>query len=448
MERDGDSLGFLAIPPVLVHDWCTTAIGISGCTMRKAITKRAVDALAPGAYLIDTDVRGFVARCLPSGVVTYGFRYWNRSTGRRRWIALGIHGTITPDDARKVATKYAGAVADNRDPLAERVESRAEAARLESAKTVGDVLDEFMARYARKIGLRTADEIESSFARHVRPRIGDRPIHDLRRSQIVEMLDAIEDQGSARLADKVLAQIRKAFNWWAARDELFNSPIVRGMSRTKLKDLTRARFLSDDEIRQLWEALDGFRPDAYGRIVRVLMLTGARLKEVAWLRWDEIEDDAWTIPASRYKAKIDHTLPILPVVKALIGNRPDKRAEYVFSTRKGATPFSGFSKAKIALDGKINEVRKKAGQKPMADWRIHDLRRTARSLMSRAGVVTDIAERVLGHVLPGVRGVYDRHAYLDEKRMALKKLDRIFGVVLNPPVGNVVNLSQAQKSSA
>jgi integrase len=411
--------------------------------MRKAITKRAVDALRIGDYLIDTEVRGFVARRLPSGLVSYGFRYWNRSTGQRRWIALGVHGTITPDEARRVATKYAGAVAHARDPLAERAETQAAAALVADIKTVNQVLDQFLKRYVKKRGLRSEAEIESSFRRHVRPRIGARPIYDLRRSEIVEMLDEIEDRGSARLADTVLAQVRKAFNWWATRDDRFNSPIVRGMARVSLRELTRTRVLSDDEFRQVWEALDGYRPDAYGRIVRVLMLTGARLNEVARLRWDEIDGECWTIPAARYKSKIDHTLPILPAVKELIGSRPDKGADYVFSSQDGKTPFSGFTKAKAALDMRIDQARKAAGLQPVAEWRIHDLRRTARSLMSRAGVTTDIAERVLGHVLPGVRAVYDRHDYLVEKRHALEKLASTVERIINPPAENVVPLNRA-----
>jgi integrase len=414
--------------------------------VRKPITKRAVDVLKPGDYLVDTEVRGFVARRLPSGIITFGFRYWNRATARRRWIALGMHGTITPDEARNIARKYAGAVADNRDPLAERVESRADAARKAGTKTVNDVLDEFLKRYVRKQALRSADEVESSLRRHVRPWIGTKPIHDLRRADVVEMLDAIEDNGSARLADTVLAQVRKAFNWWATRDEQFNSPIVRGMARTKLRDLSRHRILTDDEIRQVWKAFEGFHPEAYGRIGRVLMLTGARLREIADLRWDEIGAGVLTIPAARHKAKADHTLPISPAVAALIGTRPATGAEFVFSTQKGTTPFSGFSKAKIALDNATNALRKEARLKPIPDWRLHDLRRTARSLMSRAGVNNDIAERVLGHVLPGVRGVYDRHGYLEEKRDALGRLGALMERILEPPTDNVVELASKKNS--
>jgi integrase len=158
------------------------------------------------------------------------------------------------------------------------------------------------------------------------------------------------------------------------------------------------------------------------------------------LRWDEIGDGVFTIPASRHKAKTSHTLPILQTVADLIGNRP-KGAEFVFSTQKGTTAFSGFSKAKVALDKEINASRKEAKLKSMPDWRIHDLRRTARSLMSRAGVVSDIAERVLGHVLPGIRGVYDRHGYVDEKRDALALLEMLMERILSPPTEKVVELA-------
>jgi integrase len=104
----------------------------------------------------------------------------------------------------------------------------------------------------------------------------------------------------------------------------------------------------------------------------------------------------------------------------------------VFSTTRREKPFSGFSKAKRALDDAIAGLRSKEKRNPMPPWVLHDLRRTARSLMSRAGVASDIAERVLGHVIPGVRGVYDRHEYLAEKRDALEQLARLVAQILDP----------------
>lgn len=418
---------------------------------RKAITKRAVDALEPGELLADTEVRGFVARRLPSGVVTYGFRYRDKGTGKRRWMALGLHGQITPDQARDLAKQHAGAVASQRDPQAELQEARAAAEAAGPGKSVDALLDEFLARHVRKAGLRTADEIESTLARLVRPRIGEKGIYDLRRSEVVEMLDDIEDTVSARTADKVLGHLRKAFNWYAPRDDQFNSPIVPGMARTKLRDLSRDRTLSDDEIRDVWAALPAVNP-VYARIVETLLRTAQRLNEVARLNWDEVEPqgEAWTVPADRYKSKVAHTVPILPEVAALLGDRPEpvtSRNRYVFSTTGGAAPFSGFSKAKIALDAAIASARKTAKQKPMPAWRLHDLRRTARSLMARAGVHADVAERVLGHLQPGVKGIYDRHAYLDEKRLALEKLNGLIDLILNP-AANVVPLEKPSKAEA
>src|SRR5215470_19149157 len=136
--------------------------------MRGKITKAAVDALPKGKMLADTEVKGFVARRLPSGVVTYGLRY--RVAGRQRWLGLGIHGRITPDKARKLAKQRTGEVAGDRDPAAERRASRAKAIEAK-ANTVDAVLDAFIERHVRN-KLRTAGEYLRIFDKYVRPRIG------------------------------------------------------------------------------------------------------------------------------------------------------------------------------------------------------------------------------------------------------------------------------------
>jgi hypothetical protein len=182
--------------------------------MKAKITKRSVDALRLGDSIADTEIKGFVARRLASGTVTYGYRYRNRA-GERRWFPLGLHGQITPDQARELAKKRAGEVADHRDPSLERAASRAA-----NANTVDAVLDNYLERYARKQGLRTADEIERTFKVYVRDRIGRKPIYDLERRDIVELLDKIEDQNGPVMADRTLAYLRAAFNWQAARDEV------------------------------------------------------------------------------------------------------------------------------------------------------------------------------------------------------------------------------------
>jgi integrase len=397
--------------------------------MQAKITKRNVEALHSGQSISDTEVRGFRVRRLPSGVLSYEFRY-RKPNGKRAFLPLGLHGSITADQARDLAKKRSGEVADNRDPVAERDAKTAVA-----TNTVDKVLDDFVARYMRKQALRSADEIERSFNAYVRPRIGSKSIYELRRSDIVQMLNGIEDENGPVMADRVLAYLRRAFNWQAMQDDRFSPPIVKGMARTKSKERARSRTLDDQEIRDLWTALDQLNPgiDAppcYPTFMRVLLLTAQRREEVARMHRDEIAgDDCWTIPAARSKTKLDQLVPVTAAVKALIGDVKG----FVFSNERARKrPFSGFSKAKKALDAGIAKLRKREGRKPMPHWVNHDLRRTARSLLSRAGVSADIAERVLGHVIPGVRGVYDRYEYLDEKRDALEKLAALVDRILHP----------------
>jgi integrase len=291
-------------------------------------------------------------------------------------------------------------------------------------------LDEFLDRHVRK-NLRRADEVERVFDKYVRPRIGAKSIYQLRRRDIVEMLDEIEDEHGPVMADRTLAHVRKAFNWAAARDDVFVPPIVRGMARTKTSERARRRVLDDQEVRDLWEALDAAAvPAPFIPLVRTLLLVGQRREEVAQLRWEEIAGNVWSIPRERRKKGDGQTVPLTDITLQLLGE-PQKG--YVFSTTGGRKPFSGFSKAKRALDAAIGDLRKREERDAMAPWVLHDLRRTARSLMSRAGVSADVAERVLGHVIPGVRGIYDRHPFITEKRDALERLAALVARIIKPP---------------
>jgi integrase len=381
--------------------------------MKEKISKRSVDALKAGEFISDTEIRGFIARRLPSEAITYGFQY--RSNGKRHWLSLGLHGNITADQARQLAKKRAGEVADSRNPAAER-----DAERVTTTNTANAVLDNFVERYAKK--LRNVVTIKSAFDRLVRPRIGTRPIYDLTRRDMADLFDAIEDNNGPVMADRTLAYLRKAFNWQMARDQEFTSPIIKGMAKTKPSERQRDRILDDIEIADLWDALDQLRhgkdvPSCYPRYVRSLLLSGQRRTSVALAHKDQISGGNWIIPAANMKHKKEHLVPVTTDLAQLFG----QGRGFLFSSDDGKTPFSGYSKAKAALDRKIAELRKAGGRKPMPHWTLHDLRRTARSIMSRY-TTPDIAERVIGHVIGGVRGVYDVYAYADEKRVALEKL--------------------------
>jgi integrase len=379
--------------------------------VKERISTETIEALKPGQFIVDSEVKGFTARCLPSGVISYGFRY--RTSKGRPMLRLGLHGSITTAEARRLAKKYAGQVAERRDPATElRIE------RAVATNTVNAVLDNYMKRDVEARGLRSAAAIKSAFDRLVRPRLGSQSIYELKKSDIAKLLDTVADDSGPVMADRVLAYLRAAFRWQADRDDDFRPPLVK--ARTKPSERKRQRVLDDQEIRDLWRALDLLGEDAptcYPAFVRALLLSGQRRTNVSHMTRDEISNNNWIIPGARTKHKKDHLVPITPALQKLFGNRPG----FVFSSNGGDVPFSGYSKAKTALDRKIKELRKAAGRKPMPHWTLHDLRRTARSIMSRY-TTADHAERAIGHVVGGVRGVYDVHEYADEKRAALKAL--------------------------
>ncbi|MEH2521557.1 hypothetical protein V1279_007130 [Bradyrhizobium sp. AZCC 1610] len=399
---------------------------------------------------------GFAVRVTAAG--TKSFVLFHRVNGKPylptlgRWDANAGGGSLTVRDAIVKADKLAKDFKNGRreDPRPDRTRRLQEGDRVEG-ETVSGLLDKFVERYARKEAkLRTADQIEATFDRLVKPRIGTIGIYELRRSNVVDMLDEIEDENGPVMADRVLALVRKAFNWWATRDDDFQPPIVKGMARTKPKERAAKRILADDEIRDLWAALDIVdAPECYAPFVKMLLLTATRRNEAADMHTSELEGDVWTIPGARYKVKIDHAIPLTAAARALIGDKPPRARNswFVFSTsvsgpdgemeRDGKVAFSGFSKAKTELDKTIAVIRKRDGREPMANWTLHDLRRTARSLMSRAKVPTDHAERALGHVMGGVRETYDRHEYLDEKRAAFEALSALVDRILHPTAADV-----------
>ena len=243
---------------------------------------------------------------------------------------------------------------------------------------------------------------------------------------IVRLLDKIEDDSGPVMADRTLAYIRKVMNWHASRSDEFSSPIVRGMARTSGKERARARILADDELRAYGRRRK-LHAGPYGAFIKFLLLTGARKSEASRMPWDEIVDGVWLLPAARNKVNQELARPLSGAAQAVVDSLP-KLGRYVF-TFAASNPSAGFTELKARLDVACG----------VTDWTLHDLRRTARSLLSRAGVASDIAEICLGHVLSGVRGTYDRHEYHAEKKRAFEALAAQVARIVDPS-DNVVTL--------
>jgi integrase len=397
---------------------------------------------------------GFAVRVTAAG--SKAFVWFHRVDGKGHLETIGswrgnpaggdlpvLDAIVKCIDRAKLVAKGVDKKGNDVDPLPDRTRRGQEAAK-PAKMDVAALIDQFVARYVEKAAnLRSGDQIKVQFDRLVKPRIGTVGIYDLKRSMISKMLDEIADENGPRMADLSLAYIRKAFNWYEinGHDDDFKSPIVRGMARQKPSERERERILADDEIRDLWAALETVEPVCFRSYVKTLLLTATRRTEAADMIANELDGDLWVIPKARYKTKRDHVIPLSAAARELIGS-PEG---FVFSTTKGEKAFAGFGKSKAELDKAIAVVREEAGRPPMEAWTFHDLRRTARTLMSRAGVQPDHGERCLGHVIAGVRGTYDRFAYLDEKRDAFEKLARMIAVILDPPaVSNVTPMRRSQ----
>ena len=306
------------------------------------------------------------------------------------------------------------------------------------------VAKNFMKRYVRKRGLATADEIERQLKVYVYPELGHMPIDDIRRSNIARLLDKIEDQNGATQADRVLATLRKLFNWYCTRDDDFISPVVKGMARTIPAEHKRDRVMSDEEIRLMWPILDKMR--AYGGLVKILLLTGQRLGKVREMKWSDFDDGVWTIPVAHKREKANGgKLPLPRMVMEVIEAQDEiKGNPYVFPATRGAGRFNGFPKSKVRLDAKLRE----ALGSDLEPWVLHSLRHTAKTLMARIKVPEFDSERTLGHVIAGIGGTYNHHAYTEEKGTALEMLAAEIGRIVDPPPADekVVELRRAGKA--
>jgi integrase len=376
-------------------------------TMRHRLTAAFVTNAVPVAdkertVFWDTAMPGFGLMVTRKGARSYVVQY--RAHGRSRRLSLDA-GALSLDAARREARKHLGEVAKGGDPLKERRRESAAA-----SDTLRAITESYLRREGKKI--RTMDERRRTLERLVLPSFGMRPIDDIGRSDIVRLLDKIEDTSGPVMADRTLAYLRKVMNWHATRSDTFRSPIVRGMARTKQAERARDRILSDDEIRRLWRATET-RPEPFASLVRFLLLTGCRRGEALYMTRSELNGRDWLIPAARHKSKKEFLLPLSKAAAGVLAAMPviGPADGYVF-TLNGKTPIGAESKAKARLD-------KTSG---VFGWTLHDCRRTARSLMSRAGVPSDYAERAIGHVIGGVRGVYDRHSFQREKTAAMKAL--------------------------
>jgi integrase len=383
--------------------------------VRKTLTDKGIAALKPRAssrYAFpDPELRGHYVRVQPSGAKTF-VTVARDPAGRQVWTTIGATDVMDIDTAREKARE---AIRRIREGLPA----------FETPPTKPDsfeaIAEQWLKRHVQAKGLRSEGEVTRLLKAHVYPAWKDRGFLDIRRSDVAKLLDEVEDDHGARQADYVLAIVRGIMNWFATRHHDYVPPIVRGMRRTNPKERARDRILTDDEIRAIWKAAES--NGTFGAIVRLLLLTAQRRQKVLSLRWADISiDGVWTIPNGAREKGTAGELALPPIAADIIRAQPHIGDNPFVFVGRGTGHYNGHSKGKKLFDDKLPK---------MPHWQLHDLRRTARSLLSRAGVSSEHAERIMGHAIEGVEGVYDRHSYRDEKADALKRLATLIDSIVN-----------------
>jgi integrase len=394
--------------------------------------------------LADPGCRGLYLIVQPSGVKSWAARY--RYQGRSIKLTLGAvligaaESDSTPEvgaplslaHARELCARVLREAQAGRDPAVAKRQRREQQYAAE-ANTLQAICEEHLRREAGR-DLRTLDSLRRPDLELFYPELGRLPIDQIKRGQFIRVLDAIADERGQRRAGRALGSMKTLLNWYANRSEHV-SVLNRVSWRASGPEGGRDRVLDDAELQAIVQAAERDE-DPFGRYLLFTLLTASRRSEAAGLRRSELSDDGkvWTIPASRYKSKRDVAIPLSAKAQGIVASMPHlPGGDYVFSVT-GVRAINDFAKFKTRFD-KLSGV---------TGWRLHDLRRTARTLLSRVGTRPDIAELCLGHRVGGIRGIYDRFEFIDEKRAAFEALARMVESIVRPD-DTVVSITRAKR---
>ena len=344
---------------------------------------------------------GLGLRVTPGGRKTWFVMYRHHSRLRR--YTLGTYPALGLADARQRATDARHSVAHGGDPAAARQAAR-------QAPTVAELATQYLDLYA-KIHKRSWKGDAWALASDVLPAWGQRKASDVRRRDVVLLLDQIVARGAPIQANRVLALVRKMFNWAISRDLLEHSPCTQ--VRAPGKEHPRERVLTTEELVAVWTAFTAL-PPVWEVYMKVTLLTAQRSGEVRTMQWDDIDLAAawWTIPGVQVKNGLAHRVPLTASVLALL---------HQLRSAVGSTPCV-FPSPKLQqrpitnVDVMARMVVRQTG----ICYHTHDLRRTAASHMTSMGISRLVVAKILNHAEPGVTKVYDRHSYDAEKRQALE----------------------------
>jgi hypothetical protein len=404
--------------------------------------------------------------------------------GKPHYKVIGRYPVKYPDtDAgRGIDCSDVEAVRDRARQIRTQAKAGVDPKRLRLSGEFPSLVERFISEHGKRNN-QTWAETKRIFDRYVIPEWQDRKVEEIKKGDVTLLLNKIGEGkiryerrpiGTPFVARAVRAQLGVFFNWYVENysSDDFRSPIVK--SRQWRSPTARTRDLNDTEIRALWKAAE--QMGVYGAVIKTALLTAQRFHKVSGMLRSDLkanlnvpghyENDEWVAPIQIAKAwdpatdtdprnKQVSVVPLSSLAEAVLAGVPtvdaDGRKDWLFSLN-GCEPINGWSKFKRRLDKLMLEALRtdaaERGDDPdlveLKPWQHRDLRRTAKTLMKRAGISRDISERCLAHVIPGVEGVYDRHDYLAEKRDAFDRLAALVHRIVDPPA-NVVPIQSGRR---
>jgi len=395
------------------------------------LTKQVADEHTQGrdVVLVDDEITGFALR-IRNGKRSWVFQYSITVDGKRvsARMKLGDYPGMTADAARKQAATLRSKVNLGGHPAAEKATARTQA-----VQTFDALVDAYLEYQQAAVRPATLVELTRYLKVHAHS-LHQKPVTMITTATIQKLLDDVRKNTGKVSANRLRSTLSAAFAWGIPREYAASNPVTH---TEKEKENSRERKLDDAELKAIWSALGD---DAFGQVVKLLILTGQRLSEIAELKWSEIDFNRGVIqlPASRTKNRRNHTFPMSEPVRQILVSRQRDFPGVFESDRGQLGDWEGRRE-------RLNDIIAERGSR-LAEWTYHDLRRTFVSGLARLGIRSEVAEAVVNHVSGdrgGVRGIYQRYDYDSEKGAALDAWAKHIEDLTSGERGNVVSLRSA-----
>jgi integrase len=384
-----------------------------------------------GKVIFDGALSGLGVRLYRSGRKTWLYQF--RLAGRSYKYEIGSTEKVLASKARNEAKIAAGHVANKINPLDLRRQAEEK-----HKDEFGELVEEYLKEKLHPIKLnkkpmrpRSYAEVKRHLEDHCRS-FKHRPIRSITHPDVAQLYKKIARDSGPGAASHTWSSLR-AFMHWAMRQGALDKNVAALYDGGGASD-PRERTLEDSEIAIIWKAS---ADDQFGRIVKLLLLTGGRRDEVGHMHLSELdlETAKWLLPADRSKNRREHLVPLSEAAVSRLTAAVETREAFVFGHGK-ERGFSGWSKAKKALDKRILE----AGH-TIDHWTLHDLRRTFASGLQELKIEPHVIEACLNHTAPKLQRVYQTYDYEPEKRTALARwATRVDAVVNGKTIDNVIAL--------